>query len=144
MTTDDELRKLIALGEKATARPWNISGTRAIHDRPTKYTASGVRVGETANLVATTEQETDAAYITAAANLAPEIAAELIAAREEIQRLRVALESLRITSHTECEDCWYSCPKSDDYCGTDDREHCACGMDKQNAIIDAALNGGDV
>ena len=153
MTTDDELRKLIALGEKATARPWGRGNFFDLAIMQTDKDSDGYGVafcypwGEPTDRLpanAIQKRERDCAYITAAANLAPAIARELIEAREEIQRLRVALESLRITSHTECEDCWYSCPKSDDYCGTDDREHCACGMDKQNAIIDAALNGGDL
>ena len=59
--------------------------------------------------------------------------------REENARLREALKILRIKEHYECEDGWYSCPKADGYLGEDDKEHCSCGMDKQNAIIDAAL-----
>src|SRR5690348_4665068 len=35
--------------------------------------------------------------------------------RAERDRLRKALEGLR-RGHYECEDCWYSCPKAEDYC----------------------------
>jgi len=42
--------------------------------------------------------------------------------------------------HYECEDCWYSCPKSEEGC-CDDRggEECNCGADKLNVLIDAAV-----
>lgn len=37
-------------------------------------------------------------------------------------------------------DCWYSCPKSGDCCDDErDTNHCDCGADAHNAIIDAAL-----
>jgi hypothetical protein len=62
---------------------------------------------------------------------------------ETVGKLREALESLRVNGHYECEDNWYSCPKHPDYCGEDDRDVCTCGTDRQNAIIDAALKGGD-
>jgi hypothetical protein len=39
--------------------------------------------------------------------------------------------------HYVCEDCWYSCPKSEDYCGTADRTQCDCGADKANAALAA-------
>ena len=64
---------------------------------------------------------------------------------EENRRLRNALKSLRETEHYQCEDGWYSCPKSasyfgDSYEGTPiaDRD-CWCGLEGQNAKIDAAL-----
>lgn len=37
------------------------------------------------------------------------------------------------------EDCWYSCPKADDYCGDKPRDVCLCGADEWNAKIGAAL-----
>ena len=62
----------------------------------------------------------------------------------EVGRLRKALENLRERKHREVEeDCWYSCPKSDNYCGEDRRDVCNCGMDNINTIIDRALKGGE-
>lgn len=63
------------------------------------------------------------------------------ALRAENAKLRAALESLRQNGHYECDDTWYSCPKHPEYCGDDDRNHCNCGTDATNAIIDAALKG---
>ena len=49
------------------------------------------------------------------------------------------LEKLRVT-HYYCEDCWYSCPKSEDGC-CDDREgsECNCGADESNTILDSII-----
>lgn len=49
------------------------------------------------------------------------------------------LEKLR-RHHRECEDCWYSCPKSeegscDDMVGKD----CNCGADAHNARLDSVI-----
>jgi len=60
----------------------------------------------------------------------------------EIAGLRKALESLRVKNHFVNEDdCWYSCPMSDSYCGEDRRDVCNCGMHRTNAIINKALKG---
>ena len=64
-------------------------------------------------------------------------------ANAKIEKLRAVLENLRKKKHYECEDCWYSCPKSEDYCGEDRRDICTCGMDRINTIIDKALKGGE-
>ena len=40
-------------------------------------------------------------------------------------------------SHHECEDSWYSCPKSPDGCSNESEgEDCNCGADSCNARID--------
>jgi|SRR3989304_2113686 len=62
------------------------------------------------------------------------------AAEARVTELEAALESLRVTGHYECEDCYYSCPKHPECCGSDD-DICTCGADKTNAIIDEALKG---
>ena len=52
-------------------------------------------------------------------------------------------ETLRATKqqdHDVCDDCWYSCPKSEDYCGDASKDECRCGMDEENASIDAHSN----
>ena len=68
---------------------------------------------------------------------------EIQSLRAEVARLTAELKSLRRTEHDTCEDCWYSCPKSDEYCGDGDRNRCNCGADRINAIIDAALKAGE-
>ena len=65
-------------------------------------------------------------------------------AEAENKRLREALESLRETEHYECEDCFYSCPKTGAcFKEVPDYAECTCGMDRRNAIIDKALKGGE-
>jgi hypothetical protein len=61
----------------------------------------------------------------------------------EIERLRAALLSLREDTHAECDDCWYSCPKSGACCDQDrkDTDVCTCGVDRRNKIIDSVLKG---
>jgi hypothetical protein len=40
--------------------------------------------------------------------------------------------------HHECEDCWYSCPKSEDGCCNEGQgDECNCGADTHNAEIDS-------
>lgn len=87
MTTDDELRALIALGAKATARPWH--GDR--YDGTVKY---GIKGGSDDKYVILFNDDAepyqftddlgynDEEYVLAAANLAPAIAAELLEVRE--------------------------------------------------------------
>ena len=62
-------------------------------------------------------------------------------------KLRIAVEALRGLhqgTHYECDDRWYSCPKSQEGCA-DDREpgQCTCGADFTNERIDAALKAID-
>lgn len=50
------------------------------------------------------------------------------------------LEELR-RSHAECEDCWYSCPKSEGGCCNDHvGEDCTCGADYHNTILDEIIS----
>jgi hypothetical protein len=58
-----------------------------------------------------------------------------------IAKLEKALKSLRRDRHEECEDCWYSCPKSEGGCCDDSqaKDVCTCGTDLWNSIIDEAL-----
>jgi len=50
--------------------------------------------------------------------------------------LLATIESLRRRVHSSLdEDCWYSCPKSPDYCGHD--TECNCGLDEHNAKVGA-------
>ena len=84
-------------------------------------------------------------------DLVAELAAKILAlhiridkAEAENKRLRIALESLRETKHYECEDCFYSCPKTGAcFKEVPDYAECTCGMDRRNAIIDKALKGGE-
>lgn len=47
----------------------------------------------------------------------------------------VAFLALRFREHRECEDCWYSCPKSGDYCRDDGDTKCDCGKDQADALL---------
>ena len=50
------------------------------------------------------------------------------------------LEKLRLL-HYECEDGWYSCPKSPDGSFNDNvGDDCICGADRHNEILDKIIN----
>jgi hypothetical protein len=53
-------------------------------------------------------------------------------------RLRELVEALK-REHHECEDGWFSCPKSPEGCINEDQEGCTCGADTHNARVDALL-----
>ena len=57
----------------------------------------------------------------------------------EILRLAEMIESFRRKNHY-CveEDCWYSCPAHEDYCG-ESPPVCFCGFLEHNAKVDQAL-----
>ena len=60
-------------------------------------------------------------------------------AHAEIDKLRTWIDGNRRT-HVQCEDCWYSCPKSEDGCCNEAMgDECSCGADETNAEIDALL-----
>ncbi len=70
--------------------------------------------------------------------------AELIvamhAALPALLRIAESLPSLR-RKHDQCDDPWYSCPKSEDGCINESlpKDYCNCGADAHNARIDTAL-----
>ncbi len=66
---------------------------------------------------------------------------EEIAARDKlINNVVDMLDELRLP-HSTCDDCWYSCPKSEDGCCNDDvGTECNCGADEHNSIIDKLIN----
>lgn len=55
----------------------------------------------------------------------------------KINQLLKTVDSLK-KGHYECDDCWYSCPKSGN-CADDtlDDDECNCGVDRENARLDA-------
>ena len=58
---------------------------------------------------------------------------------KQVAMLREGIEGLR-RPHEICEDCWYSCPKSDECCNEhEDPTICRCGADAHNAKVDALL-----
>ena len=59
--------------------------------------------------------------------------------QDRIQQLEAVLKSLRSDKHYTCDDCWYSCPKSGECCNDNKGDECDCGTDRQNAIIDNAI-----
>lgn len=43
-------------------------------------------------------------------------------------------------SHRECDDCWYSCPKSERGCCNESQgDDCNCGADEHNAEVEAIV-----
>lgn len=50
------------------------------------------------------------------------------------------LESLK-EEHYICEDCWYSCPKSEEGCCDEQysKDVCTCGADNRNSKIDLII-----
>ena len=56
------------------------------------------------------------------------------------ERLLEIVESFRRKGHDYVdEDCWYSCPAHEDYCGNQDKDVCLCGLAEHNARVDEAL-----
>ena len=54
--------------------------------------------------------------------------------------LEAFIRSLRTDHHYECQDGWYSCPKSEDGCYNDGQgDDCTCGVDTLNEQISAIL-----
>jgi len=58
----------------------------------------------------------------------------------KIDNILKELEKLRLDHYINDEDCWYSCPKSGECCnGSEDQDHCNCGADKHNEILDKII-----
>jgi len=57
---------------------------------------------------------------------------------EHIDKIINAIEALK-RGHSECDDPWYSCPKSKDGCADDSQEGCTCGADYVNNKLDAII-----
>ncbi len=55
-----------------------------------------------------------------------------------ITELRIALLAAK-RQHTSCDDCWYSCPLSDEGCCDETKIGCTCGAQAHNDTIDAVL-----
>lgn len=64
---------------------------------------------------------------------------EMTAALLERDAFRRGIETLR-REHLGCEDCWYSCPKSEEGCCDERVTDCICGADKHNEKLDSLLN----
>jgi hypothetical protein len=56
-----------------------------------------------------------------------------------IAQLEAALRGAK-TTHTTCDDGWYSCPLSEEGCLDKRETDCTCGAEKHNAAIEAALS----
>ena len=56
---------------------------------------------------------------------------------DKLKALVETLTQAAKRSHYECEDAWYSCPKSPSGCSNESEgEDCNCGADRHNAEID--------
>ena len=52
----------------------------------------------------------------------------------------IELEKLR-QDHVECNDCWYSCPKSENgCCNYSEGDDCNCGAEEHNNRLDNIIN----
>ena len=67
---------------------------------------------------------------------------EKLALQARIRELREALAKQK-QSHYSCEDCWYSCPMSEEGCCDDRQSGCTCGAEAANTKIDALLSRPD-
>lgn len=102
---DAKLRELIALGEKATPRPWISHGQR--------WGTHRIRESERLSLVNSVGYgvcftESDPAFIAASANLAVPLAEEVLALRAENATLRRLMEHAarcEIRNPAECNEC---------------------------------------
>lgn len=61
--------------------------------------------------------------------------------QSKLTKLQDAVEGFKNITHSECEDSWYSCPKSEDGCSNDQysKNECTCGADYWNQKIESAL-----
>lgn len=51
----------------------------------------------------------------------------------------IELEKLR-RGHYSCDDCWYSCPKSDEGCCSHfTHTECDCGAEESNEVLDEII-----
>ena len=74
----------------------------------------------------------NAQFIAASRDFAPALAKALLEVEEALVKAK--------RKHIECEDCWYSCPKSEGGCCNEaEPDICNCGADKANKNIDQAL-----
>ena len=87
------------------------------------------------------EAERDAWKLTAEAaqERSDKTEAERDALSSQLAVMREALKKLK-RGHDEIEDCWYSCPAAENYCGLDKSKECMCGADRVNTIIDSLLS----
>lgn len=76
----------------------------------------------------------------------PIVSAEYAALEKERDELKARIVELEKAlrearrSHYSCEDCWYSCPLSEDgCCNESEGTECNCGASEHNAKIDTAL-----
>ena len=64
-----------------------------------------------------------------------------------LERAIKKLKAMQHTHHYVCEeDCWFSCPKSDDCCNSEYKDipngerPCLCGLDKRNAELQEVID----
>ena len=78
-------------------------------------------------------KEADPLHVLAELNAAESLKAE----RERAKDLVRAFCILAKRNHYECEDGWYSCPKSEDGCANDNAgKDCTCGADDFNKMLE--------
>lgn len=61
--------------------------------------------------------------------------------RKDIINKLEGIRSAFTKSHYECEDSWYSCPKSEIGCSNDSLgDECSCGSDSDNALLNTLID----
>ena len=62
----------------------------------------------------------------------------ILASLERLKAIdAVKMPELEYMQHRQCEDSWYSCPKSEDGCANDgEGDECNCGADDYNKQLD--------
>jgi hypothetical protein len=65
-------------------------------------------------------------------------------AESRLKALVEGMRSMKTAKHYECEDLWFSCPKSEEGCANGGQGNdCTCGVDDRNAKIAALLREGE-
>lgn len=72
-------------------------------------------------------------------DLTPDECKYAIEMSTDARKLVKELGGLALQDHNECEDTFYSCPKSPDGCSDDRQEGCNCGADSHNERVNKIL-----
>ena len=123
--TDDELNRIEARANAATPWPWVAANRNEIHDRETRFDERGIRIGSTANGIATidcTNVENNRQFIVHARKDVPALLAEV----RQLCAERDVLIRYIINQHNDCP-----CSMGEEHCQKlDTRDYCDGGFYK--------------
>jgi hypothetical protein len=63
--------------------------------------------------------------------------ADMLEAGERHEKAVADFIRSNFAKHYECDDCWYSCPKSEGCCNDEKPTRCTCGKDRADAALAA-------